>query len=83
MINLTVVGILGIVIDVVLARLITVELWRTFREVIYKSLASTDPGWEVSAAAAIGDISLFGLLVLSPGLVIAGYIADRIGILSD
>ena len=81
MIRLAVVGIPALFIDFVLGRLVTIELWRALRyELLYENPASTGPEW---AAAAMADVGLFGVLVLLPGLAIAGSIAGRIGILSD
>ena len=76
-----IVGILGIVIDVVLAPILTIPLWRAFSESAHTSMATMDLAWTDRIAVLAGDATLFGLIVVFPGFAIVtsvmGFIRSR------
>ena len=72
------VGILGMVINAVLAPMLTLPLWRAFREVLYTGMATTDLAWIDRVAILAGDFGLLAALVLMPGFLVAPMIVARI-----
>ncbi len=71
------VGILGMVINAVLAPMLTLPL-RAFREVLYTGMATTDLAWIDRVAILAGDFGLLAALVLMPGFLVAPMIVARI-----
>ena len=72
------IGVLGIVIDLVLAPVITLPLWKSLSEYLHSSLATGDLGWADRAALIISDVGSFGIFVVLIGFVIARMVADHI-----
>ena len=77
------IGVLGVVIDLVLAPEITVPLWKLLSEGLHSSLATADLGWEGRATLMISDVGTFVIFVGLIGFVTAHALVDRISALLD
>ena len=70
-----IIGILGIVIDAILAPTITIPLWRAFSESVHAGVATMDLAWTDRVSVVAGDATLFGLIVVFPGFAIVASVA--------
>ncbi len=71
-------SIAAICIDIILAKVLTFALWRDLSKALHESMTTTDFELTGSVLAALGDITLFGLVVVIPGFFIVNAAAQYI-----